>query len=260
MSLYIKMFNVMNESEAIEKNMEVGTGKNSYKAVSEATILNMIKPLFKKYELIIFPIGGDIKDHCMTWDKTDYDGKTSQTLRAITELKVTYRILDVESGEFQDVVGFGNGADSQDKGAGKAFTYSLKNALSKTFMLFSGEDTDNEHSDDIGRSQKPLQQTKSVQITNNPPVQQTSAQSADKPSGDVISEAQAKRLFAIAKGDIPFITKVLARHNYAKSKDVLRTDYDAICKEIEHPLNESKIDLCPKCGREITVCECGLPF
>ena len=27
MSLYEKMFNVMNDSEAIEKNMEVGTGK-----------------------------------------------------------------------------------------------------------------------------------------------------------------------------------------------------------------------------------------
>ena len=86
----------------------------------------MIKPLFKQYKLIIFPIRGEIKDHCSTWDKTGYDGKTSQTLRAMTELKVIYRIVDVESEEFQDVIGFGNGADSQDKGAGKAFTYSLK--------------------------------------------------------------------------------------------------------------------------------------
>jgi hypothetical protein len=188
----------MNESEAIEKNMEVGTGKNAYKAISEATILNMIKPLFKKYELIIFPISGDIKDHCMTWDKTDYDGKTSQTLRAMTELKVTYRILDIESGEFQDVVGFGNGADSQDKGAGKAFTYSLKNVLSKTFMLFSGEDTDNEHSDDIGKPsqtpQKPPQQSKPVQTANNPPAK-------NKPDGgsEKASKEQVKAVFAAGR-------------------------------------------------------------
>lgn len=159
MSLYDKIYNVMNESDAIEKSMVVGKGTNSYKAVSEAAILNMVKPLFKKHKLIIFPISGDIKDHCMTWDKTDYDGKTSQTLRAMTELKVTYRILDIETNEFQDVVGFGNGADSQDKGAGKAFTYSLKNVLSKTFMLFSGEDTDNTHSDDINKGQKPKSET-----------------------------------------------------------------------------------------------------
>jgi hypothetical protein len=199
MSLYEKMFNVMNESEAIEKNMEVGTGKNAYKAVSEATILNMVKPLFKKYKLIIFPIGGEIKDHCMTWDKTDYDGKVSQTLRAMTELKVTYRVMDIESGEFQDVVGFGNGADSQDKGAGKAFTYSLKNALSKTFMLFSGEDTDNEHSDDIGRKpQNAPQGNKPVGNDNNKPEPQQSGKN-DSGANDKATKKQIAEVFAAGK-------------------------------------------------------------
>ena len=154
MSLYEKMFSVMNDSEAIEKGMSVGSGKNTYKAVSEAAILNMVKPLFRKYKLIIFPIDGEIKDHVMTWNKTDYSGTTSENLRAMTELKVVYRILDIESKEFQDIVGFGNGSDPQDKGAGKASTYSLKNVLSKTFMLFSGEDTDNTHSDDLGKLDK----------------------------------------------------------------------------------------------------------
>lgn len=150
MNLYEKMFAVMNDSEAIEKNMTVGSSKNSYKAVSEASMLNMVKPLFKKHRLIIFPVDGEIKDHCMVWNKTDYNGKTSENLRAMTELKVIYRIQDIDSKEFQDVVGFGNGSDPQDKGAGKASTYSFKNVLSKTFMLFSGEDTDKTHSDDIG--------------------------------------------------------------------------------------------------------------
>ena len=159
LKLYTKLYAVMNDSEKIEKNMTVGKGGNAYKAVSEAEILNMIKPLFKKYQLIIFPISGEIQDHCMVWDKT-YNGQATPTLRAMTELKVMYRIVDTASGEFQDVVGFGNGSDPQDKGAGKAFTYSFKNVLSKTFMLFSGEDTDNTHSDDIGN-----------QPQNNPPQQ-----------------------------------------------------------------------------------------
>jgi len=153
MNLYEKMFNVMNESEAVEKTMTVGSGNNSYKAVSEAAMLNLVKPLFKKYKLIIFPIDGDINEIVDVYNKTDtYKGTTVENQRAITQLKVKFRIMDTESKEFQDVIGFGNGADSQDKGAGKAFTYSLKNALSKTFMLFSGEDTDNEHSDDIGKN------------------------------------------------------------------------------------------------------------
>jgi len=147
--LYQKMYLVMCDTEAIEKNMVIGSGKNSYKAVSEAAMLNLVKPLLKKHKLIVFPVEGDIKDNVMTWQKTGYDGITKTDLRAITELKVFYKIVDVESGESEMLVGFGNGADPQDKGAGKASTYSFKNMLSKTFMLFSGEDTDNTHSDDI---------------------------------------------------------------------------------------------------------------
>jgi hypothetical protein len=217
MSLYEKMYNVMNDSEAIEKSMEVGTGKNAYKAVSEAAILNMVKPLFKKYKLIIFPISGDIKDHCMTWDKTDYDGKTAQTLRAVTELKVTYRIMDIESKEYQDVVGFGNGADSQDKGSGKASTYSLKNALSKTFMLFSGEDTDNTHSDDIGGYTPP-------KATQKPEQEQT---------GDLISKPQASRIFALSGGNAEICKTVLKTFGYTKSDEVQKKHYDAICKAVQ---------------------------
>lgn len=216
MGLYEKMYNVMNESEAIEKSMVVGSGKNSYKAVSEAAMLNMVKPLFKKYKLIIFPIDGDIKDHCTTWEKTDYDGKASQTLRAMTELKVIYRIMDTESKEFQDVVGFGNGADPQDKGAGKAFTYSLKNALSKTFMLFSGEDTDNNHSDDIGNlneNQKPIQQSK-------------------------LSEAQVNRAFAIGRSSGVSTDKIKAQilKDYGKVnvEDLSKQQYEELCTRLEN--------------------------
>ena len=155
LKLYQKMYAVMNESEAIEKSMIVGSGNNSYKAVSEASMLNLIKPLFKKYKLIVFPIDGDITENVMTWEKTDnYKNTVSNTLRAVTQLKVKYKIVDTESGESEILIGFGNGADSQDKGAGKSSTYSFKNMLSKTFMLFSGEDTDNTHSDDINKDKK----------------------------------------------------------------------------------------------------------
>ena len=164
MNLYEKLYNVMCESEAVEKNMTVGTGRNAYKAVSEAALLNIVKPLFKKYKLIIFPISGDIAESVTVYNKTDYDGKTAESQRAITQLKVMYRIVDIESGEHQDVVGFGNGADPQDKGAGKAFTYSFKNALSKTFMLFSGEDTDNTHSEDIYKTGNQTETTQPTTI------------------------------------------------------------------------------------------------
>lgn len=217
MSLYEKMYAVMNESDAVEKSMSVGSGSNAYKAVSEAAILNMIKPLFKKHKLIIFPISGDIKDHCMTWEKTDFNGKSAQNLRAMTELKVTYRILDIETGDFQDVVGFGNGADPQDKGAGKAFTYSLKNVLSKTFMLFSGEDTDNEHSDDIGKLQK-AELPKSMQ----------------QPKQWVMSESQKIAMFQLAKvKNVDMKIKGKEWTNKDSSKLWTEVNYKSVMEELK---------------------------
>lgn len=149
MGLYEKIFNVMNESAGLEKNLQVGTGSSSYKAVGEAEVLNMLKPLFKKNKLIIFPIDGDISETNSSWE-TEYNGKKETKTRNVTQLRVKFKIVDIETGESEIITGFGNGADSQDKGSGKAFTYAFKTALSKTFMLFSGEDTDNTHSDDIG--------------------------------------------------------------------------------------------------------------
>jgi len=143
--LAMKLYNVMCATEALEKNLTVGKNtKGEYKAIGEASVLNMIKPLFKEYKLLIVPVEGNITEHV---DRTIAYSK--EGTRSITQLKVYFDIIDVETGESTRIVGFGNGADSQDKGSGKAFTYALKTALQKSFMLFSGEDTDNTHSDEI---------------------------------------------------------------------------------------------------------------
>ena len=56
-----------------------------------------------------------------------------------------------ESGESIEICGYGHGIDPQDKAAGKAQTYALKNALLYTFLTPVGaiEDTDSTHSDTI---------------------------------------------------------------------------------------------------------------
>ena len=119
----------MSETKALPKDMSVA---NQYKAISEASVLNEIKPLLKKYRVIILPIEVE----------TRQDGK-------LTILTAKYKAIDVESGEFEILAAPGNGADTQDKNAGKAWTYAYKALLQKTFMLFSGEDTDNTHSDEL---------------------------------------------------------------------------------------------------------------
>jgi hypothetical protein len=51
-----------------------------------------------------------------------------------------------------------------------------------------------------------------------------------------ISEAQGKRMYALAKGDAKLLREVLARHGYEHSREVPRSEYDAICSEIQEAL------------------------
>jgi len=225
LNLYKKIYDVMNESEAIEKTMTVGSGNNSYKAVSEAAMLNLVKPLFKKHRLIVFPVDGTIKDNVMVWEKTDsFKGTVKNDLRAITELKVMYKIVDVDSGESEILVGFGNGADPQDKGAGKSFTYSYKNMLSKTFMLFSGEDTDNTHSDDINKGDTPksdLKPASGTKATGNTIISQDMVQA--------IVDAGIKRKTSLAT-----IKKtILTEYKKSSIESLTLEEYNAIKTRLE---------------------------
>jgi hypothetical protein len=57
------------------------------------------------------------------------------------------------------LAGYGHGVDSQDKGAGKATTYAMKNMLLYSFMTPVGkiDDTETTHSEDISIKRSPLE-------------------------------------------------------------------------------------------------------
>ncbi len=48
-----------------------------------------------------------------------------------------------------------------------------------------------------------------------------------------ISKAQAKRMFAIAKGDGDIVKTAIGEKGYEKTSDIKKTDYDGICARIE---------------------------
>ena len=50
---------------------------------------------------------------------------------------------------------------------------------------------------------------------------------------DFITEDQQKRLFAIAKGNTQLAKEVILTFGITSSKDILKNDYDKICKKIE---------------------------
>lgn len=48
-----------------------------------------------------------------------------------------------------------------------------------------------------------------------------------------ISQAQAKRLYAIAKGDGELCKSVMSKYGYGHSDEIKKTDYEKICNEVE---------------------------
>lgn len=48
-----------------------------------------------------------------------------------------------------------------------------------------------------------------------------------------ISKAQAKRMFAISKGNADIVRQVLQEYGYERSEEVKKTEYDAICSKVE---------------------------
>ena len=142
---------VMKEVGNIEKMMTVGTGNSSYKAVSDSLVRNTIRPEMIKVGLVIVPIGIDAKSTAERWEETNPQYGTKSKQQIFTQARCTYKLIHSESGESIEISGYGHGVDSQDKSAGKATTYALKNALLDTFLITKGEneDTDSIHSDDI---------------------------------------------------------------------------------------------------------------
>lgn len=143
------ILNVMQEVTNIEKNMNVGTGSSSYKAISDSMVRSDIKESMLKNGLVIVPTGVTAKTTMDRWEEeTTYGKKMKQSI--LTEAHTTYLLIH-ESGESIPLAGYGQGVDTQDKGAGKATTYALKNVLLDTFLVIKGEDmdTDKTHSNDL---------------------------------------------------------------------------------------------------------------
>jgi hypothetical protein len=61
----------------------------------------------------------------------------------------------------------------------------------------------------------------------------TGTQGQGNINSQLISEAQAKRLFALSKGNTQAAKEVMLKHGYTESKQIKKSDYEAICEEIQ---------------------------
>ena len=139
-TVYEKILDVMSEVGYLNKDGFVETGKGKgYKALTDEKVLTAIRPVMVKHRLIMLPVS---MDHRRVDEKVkDYQG--NEKTNRITDVDMTFRIINVDDPkDYVDVVSSGTGVDTQDKGIGKAMTYAKKYALLNSYMVPSGEDTD----------------------------------------------------------------------------------------------------------------------
>lgn len=166
MNLYEKMAAITAELQTVAKNLDVKVNNSSsYKAVSERDILDAVKPLEEKYGIYSYPCDREILESAVLESEATYNGKTTSKSTFFTRMKTTYMFVNTENPEERiTTITFSEGIDTQDKGSGKAMTYADKYALMKSYKISTGDDPDQEPSED-GKYKKSGNQPKKSQDT-----------------------------------------------------------------------------------------------
>lgn len=144
---------VMEDINGISKNMTVWSWQNTYKWVSDKDVKEKIRESMIKNWLSILPISVNSKIQIDRWEEVDTYSKENQkpmkTKQSVfTEVETKYILLHT-SWESIELAWYWQGVDTQDKWAGKATTYALKNTLLNMFLVPTWVDTDDTHSDDL---------------------------------------------------------------------------------------------------------------
>lgn len=207
--LYKKLRAILAAVERIEKDKHNQQG--NYQYASEKAIKEVFHPLFMEHGLILVPVGQDMVQFTPpSGDKKSY----------ITTIKCTFAIVDLETGAELRMEQIASGGDSLDKGTFKAITGAIKYVLTTLFLIPTGDDPEG----DNGPKQRQAPQARAAAPR--------SQQDPESP----ISEAQVKRLFAVAKSkELPIeqMKAIVAAAGYTSSKDIKVRDYDSIVARIE---------------------------
>lgn len=128
-AIYVKLLTIQKSVDELTKDSE---GKD-YKYVSDEKVLDTIRPLMNKLNLLMLPTVASRGVHT--------DETKSGTTRYLTEVDITWTWVDVDTGETLAQPFYAQGVDlAGEKGVGKAITYGEKYYLLKAFHIPTPKD------------------------------------------------------------------------------------------------------------------------
>lgn len=153
MNIYEKLLAISQEIATVAKNLNVGVGKSSYKAVGEADILKAVRPLEAKHKVYSYPFSRTIIESGVIENEIENNGTKTIKKNLYERIETVYRFVNIEKPEeFIEITTYGDGIDSQDKSVGKAMTYADKYALMKAYKIVTGDDPDQDESKPLAKT------------------------------------------------------------------------------------------------------------
>lgn len=206
------MKNILTKLNKIQVELKAPKGQfnsfGKYHYRSTESILEALKPLLDKYKTVI-----NIKDEIEVIGERYY-------------IKATVTILDVESGESIEATAFAR-EDESKKGqdlsqlTGSTSSYARKYALNGLLAIDDTKDSDttNKHEQEENKQdEKVAKSFNKIKVENN----------------ELISQAQQKRLFAIAKSNAELVKGVIKKYGHESTSTITKREYQGICDDIEH--------------------------
>lgn len=208
MNIYQKINEVMKNIEYLTKDGQVAFGTTKYKAISEEKVTTAVREQLVKQGIVIIPTEQQSTNKELI--------RTDKTVNMLTEVHVKYRIQNIEEpSDYIEVESNGTGVDTQDKGVGKAMTYSYKYMLLRTFAIPTGEDPDKISSAEIdSKVEKEVQEAKEKLIT--------------KTQEEALDKAIENR-----KLSDEIVLNILEKYGYSNTSEIKMQDYMNIVNEFQ---------------------------
>lgn len=157
MDSLVKIINQISEEAKNQFKPDLKKYGKNFRAISESAVLEVLNPLFKKYNISYNVLVQEQKLHIEKIKAgRDQFGNIIEQLIFVADAKVRlifinpdFSTLDGDKYESMLFEGWGSGVDYGDKATGKAITAAVKYALFKGLRLQYSDDPDAEESQEI---------------------------------------------------------------------------------------------------------------
>lgn len=210
-NIHRRLLWVQANTPRLAKDLDVSTGRGSYKGMSHDAVVAAVRPLLVRAGIAV----------TMTVERHYHEFRIVETSSGTKsahwhEVDCLFRFVNIDEPEdCIEIRGSGTGLDTQDKGYGKAASYAKKYALLNSTLAETGEDPERgEQHDDAGPAdpkpraaeQRAPAAEPAVQTQAHPLAAEIPEEAWREVAGlwhdrGTISDKQLGRLFAIARGE-----------------------------------------------------------